>query len=144
VGFIDLLEMLLERDDDGMKEFTLALGADTFMDLSKYKWRRSKDIFQLLKGRIVIFQRKSASCTDMNRAIKDRIDEVAKDLQDICPDVKKNVRLVELPCLSEISSSMVRSSKDESFLSQALNANVLNYIKEKQLYSYEKTKQDRM
>lgn len=135
--------MLLERDNDGMEEFTLALGADTFMDLSKYKWRRSKDIFQLLKGRIVIFRRKSTSCTDMNQVIKDRIDEVAKDLQDICPDLKKNVRIVELPSLSEISSSIVRSSKDESFLSQALNANVLEYIKEKQLYSYQ-NKQDGM
>lgn len=135
VGFIDLLEMLLERD--GMQEFTLAVGTDTFMDLSTYKWRRSKDIFQLLKGRIVIFRRKGAGTEVDVQTLEDRIDEVARQLKDICPDLKQNVRLVEVPSLSEISSSLVRSTNDESVISQALNANVLNYIKEKKMYSFQ-------
>lgn len=136
VGFIDLLEMLLERDKTN--EFTLALGADTFMDLSKYKWRRSKDIFKLLDGRIIVFRRKGACKSVDIQTIEDRIDEIAKELKDICPNLKKNVRLVELPSLSEVSSSLVRSTHDESLMSDALDAKVLNYIKEKKMYSFQK------
>ena len=49
--------MLINDEPD--VEFTLALGADTFIDLVNGKWRRSEDVLQLVGYRIVVFRRLS-------------------------------------------------------------------------------------
>ena len=46
VGTAELLEMLMEQEP--LTEFSFALGQDTFMDLTTFKWRRTRDIFSLL------------------------------------------------------------------------------------------------
>ena len=56
VGTAELLEMLMEQEP--LTEFSFALGQDTFMDLTTFKWRRTRDIFSLLNARLVVFHRK--------------------------------------------------------------------------------------
>lgn len=56
VGTFDLLNLLTTEEPDA--EFTFCMGADTFMDLTDWKWKRSKDVMRLLEGRIVVFSRR--------------------------------------------------------------------------------------
>lgn len=133
VGFVDLLQMLIEKNDSC--EFTLALGADTFIDLSRFKWKRSRDIIQMLGGRIVVFQRKGAVGVD-DIILKERIDHMSREFAESLPDLKCSIRLVELSTLSDISSTAMRSTCDEGVLSSALDSNVLSYIKDKKLFAF--------
>ena len=67
VGTASLLDMLLEEDDEQDSEedtgtstrieYTFCLGADTFLDLIEWKWIRSQDVVQLLKGRLLVLFR---------------------------------------------------------------------------------------
>ena len=38
-------------------EYTFCLGADTFLDLTEWKWVRSKDVLKLLQGRLLVLFR---------------------------------------------------------------------------------------
>lgn len=142
VGTADLLDMLLEQDES--LEITLALGADTFMDLTRWKWRRSKDIITCLEGRIIVFQRISGIDNNNNgnsalikeEELRERIHAVSKVFQDTCPNLSDNIMLVQVPSLSSISSSMVRTCTDEDFLLGALGPSVVQYIKDKKLYNW--------
>ena len=63
VGTADLLEMLIEQSQNSEMsgtetEFSFCLGADTFMDLTNWKWKRSKDVIQLLNGRLIVINRR--------------------------------------------------------------------------------------
>jgi len=152
VGTADLLDMLLEQNKS--VEYTIALGADTFMDLTTWKWRRSKDIMEILKGRFIVFRRlqhvqvlqdgkddTSGADADAGDAVTeaeliDRIDRVSIEMKQSCPQFKDNARIFRVPSLSAISSSLVRSSRDEDQLSSSLDERVLKYIKENRMYSF--------
>jgi nicotinic acid mononucleotide adenylyltransferase len=145
--------MLLEQNKSESKsksvEYTLALGDDTFMDLSEWKWRRSKDIIEILQGRIVIFRRLTKVDTSktnnssneeegpVDDKLKDRINLIADELKQTCPDLKHNLRIMDVE-LSPISSSLARECKDEEGLSSMLSDKVVNYIKDHKMYAFGK------
>ena len=137
VGTAELLEMLMEQEP--LTEFSFALGQDTFMDLTTFKWRRTRDIFSLLNARLIVFHRKQEESdhddgSHMNM-LQQRISHIAKEIKDTCPLLEENLTIVHVK-LSSISSTKVRETVDESFLQEALHPNVLQYIKEKQLYAF--------
>ncbi|GFH61486.1 hypothetical protein CTEN210_17962 [Chaetoceros tenuissimus] len=136
VGTAELLEMLMEQEP--MTEFSFALGQDTFMDLTTFKWRRTRDIFSLLNARLVVFHRKQQQESDHEDAcdvLQQRICHIAKELKEVCPTLEENLTIVHVK-LSSISSTKVRETTDESFLQEALHPHVLQYIKDKQLYAF--------
>lgn len=175
MGTADLLDMLMDRSNNSnsssngtQTEYSFALGADTFMDLSKLKWRRAEDIFQLLDGRLVVFHRKEENnesenvgmnmktsdskydleCSESNRNLSlqssgstsmdlnQRIDEIAESLSTKCPNLKENIKLLNVSNLTSISSSQVRDSVNDAFLTTALSPDVLEYLKTHRLYSF--------
>ena len=135
VGTAELLEMLMEQEP--LTEFSFALGQDTFIDLTTFKWRRTRDIFSLLNARLVVFHRKDEESDhdDGSHLLQERICHIATELNDTCPLLEQNLTIVHVK-LSSISSTKVRETTDESFLQEALHPNVLQYIREKQLYAF--------
>ncbi len=140
VGTAELLEMLMEQEP--LTEFSFALGQDTFMDLTTFKWRRTRDIFSLLNARLVVFHRKEqedeSDHDDDAQKLQQRICHIAKELKDTCPLLEQHLTIVHVK-LSSISSTKVRETTDESFLQEALHPNVLKYTKEMQLYAFSHT-----
>jgi len=122
VGTAELLEMLDEEEPD--TEFSFCLGADTFVDLTSLKWRRSSDVLRLLGGRLVVFERKGADIES-----KVQISLINKRLG-------INAKLIEIDTLTDVSSSMVRSSNDEEMIQASLTPRVLAYMKEHSLFSF--------
>ena len=92
VGTADLLDMLIEAQNGSQMEdeFTFALGSDTFLDLTNWKWRRSKDIFKLINFRILVIQRLSPSSSSSTQeedlvsesVLKQRIEDVYSQMAD--------------------------------------------------------------
>jgi nicotinic acid mononucleotide adenylyltransferase len=143
VGTADLLDMLLEQDHS--LEITLALGADTFMDLTRWKWKRSKDIIQMIEGRMIVFRRifhgdelekvnihhDTATTATVTATVSDagnnsfisddeileRIHVVSDILKETCPKVEDHIMMVKLRCLSSVSSSVIRRCNCEKDLS---------------------------
>jgi len=131
--------MILENDPS--IELTLALGADTFMDLTTWKWRRAKDIIRILKGRFIVFQRKVQDDDDANSSsgtvvteeeLQKRIDDIKED----CPDLKRNIIIENVSYLTPVSSSSARTSLDENYLKSEICEGVLEYMKQKKLYQF--------
>lgn len=119
MGTADLLDMLLSEEKD--TDFSFAMGADTFMDLTEWKWRRSKDIWKLLNGRILTFVRPGLFDND------DMFYERAKGL---------GVQVVSIPDLQPISSTLVRKSTSKEQLKKILIPTVLDYIVQQKLYGF--------
>jgi nicotinic acid mononucleotide adenylyltransferase len=85
--------------DEPNVEFTLALGADTFVDLVNGKWRRSEDVLKLVEYRIVVFRRLIEEDNDFDDALSsakeiEQYDEVRK-----CENESNTILLVTTcPC----------------------------------------------
>lgn len=124
VGTADLLDMLICEEPG--TQFSFCLGTDTFMDLTAWKWKRSKDVLRLLDGRLVVLHRKGMTNEDLH----ERVDLVNQT------DGKGNVVLMQVPSLRDISSSSVRSIVDEEKLSDKISPEVLEYIKIHKLYGF--------
>lgn len=149
VGTADLLDMLIADEPD--TDFSFALGADTFMDLTTFKWRRSHDVLDLFGGRLIVIYRlldnESNFCqNDLQERIAKvnadqcRKEEVGSDgnSMNACSGGGSNgpARLLQIPTLTATSSSLVRSTTDEAVLKDLLVPNVLEFIKEKELYAF--------
>lgn len=106
VGTIDMVRKLM--DDHPDTQFVLALGGDTFADLRGGKWKEGDTLQQLVP--IVVLPRAG-------------VDGVA--------GTEENA-----PKLTDISSTKVRGSTDEAFLSEALHPKVLAYMKANKLYGF--------
>jgi len=78
-GTVDLLEFLIQKEPE--TDFTLALGADTFMDLTHWKWKRAKDVIHMLQGRIIVFQRFVTTTTKTTTFKEEEEQETAIDHQ---------------------------------------------------------------
>ena len=155
VGTADLLDMLILQEP--AVDFTLALGSDTFMDLTSFKWRRSRDILNLLNYRLLVFHRQSISySTESEKSqyesfVNDRIEEVNTmlfqgDEAEQCKSdfLTKNstlfgARAIKVPELSHISSTIIRSSTNESILTESLHHSVYQYIKRNRLFAFADT-----
>ena len=132
VGTADLLEMLMKTE--AATEFSFCLGADTFLDLTNWKWKRSRDVLKLLDGRLVVVNRKQQERADddnKNR-LQDRIDEInATSLGN------GNVFLLDVPSLQDVSSSKVRNAENKSDVKDVLSPKVLDYVVANKLYGFE-------
>lgn len=124
VGTAELLEMLMEEEPN--TDFSFCLGGDTFMDLATFKWRRSKDVLKLLGGRLVVLFRRGMSEDEL----RERVAEVN------ATDAMNNIRLLEIPALRQVSSSMVRLTSREEALSHMVSPAVLDYIRRNNLYAF--------
>ena len=156
VGTADLLDMLMEREPE--TDFSFALGADTFMDLTDYKWKRSRDVTDLLHSRLMVIYRTMPSSTSFSRShdskrelsredLLERINMInerqrAKDAaSSVTPtqpqaDPHSFARLLELSTLDATSSSEARSTLDETALRRLVAPGVLEYIKANRLYQF--------
>ena len=142
VGTADLLDMLLDEEPNTNVSF--ALGADTFMDLTTFKWRRSHDVLDLVGGRLMVIYRQTESAESRycEKDLQNRIDMVNKER---CHDAKGHEEgaaspdgpaMLLKPDLRAISSSLARSTTDEAQLELLLEPKVLQYIKEKGFYAF--------
>lgn len=127
VGTADLLEMLLEETVVEPTEFYFCLGADTFMDLSAWKWKRSKDVLRLLQGRLVVVHRKG-----MVQGEK----ELLKRIKDMNETEGGQIMVMDVPMLADVSSSKARSLTSKEMLQQLLPHKVADYIVSHNLYSF--------
>ena len=116
-------------------DFTLSLGADTFIDLASGKWRRTKDVFRLVGYRIVVFQRKEDESSNNSTVEKNkRLQESIAKWQ-LINSTQSSIRVIDIPTLTEVSSSAVRRSTDQTVLQKMLSSEVLEYIQDKQMYA---------
>ena len=123
--------MLLGGADE--LELTLLLGADTFMNLTEWKWLRPKDIFKLTNGRIIIFVRKEEEMITEDRLLE-RIEEIKQKFAEDSDIDGNNIQLLNVSTLTEIFSSAVRKSKETDDIMPGVSA----YIKEHNLYAFSK------
>ena len=146
VGTADLLTMM--TTDEPNVDFTLALGADTFIDLVNGKWRRSEDVLRLVDYRIVVFRRLMKEDDEESEQLKQQSDN---DVQECIAKLRQRVqstksqlaiRVTQIPTATNlmrgvsVSSSAARCTTDEVLLRQILSDDVLNFIKEKRMYAF--------
>eukprot|EP00978_Attheya_sp_CCMP212_P023348 scaffold71399_cov72-Attheya_sp.AAC.1 len=126
VGTADLLDML--RNSNPNVDFSLMLGSDTFLDLTSWKWRRSRDVIQLVEGRLLVIQRKGVI---ENTKVDQKLQLVNEMVQD--PNAAQTLLISSL---SSVSSTLVRSSTDEQLLNDSITPDVLQYMKDNKLYAF--------
>jgi nicotinic acid mononucleotide adenylyltransferase len=122
VGTAELLEMLIKNEPES--DFTFCLGADTFLDLTEWKWRRSRDVLRLLGGRLLVVNRKGITANLEERVAKVNETESA------------NAVLLNVPSLNEVSSSAVRSCTHVEKLQEMLSGGVFEYMQTNRLYAF--------
>lgn len=133
VGTADLLTMLIHKEPH--VDFTLALGADTFIDLASGKWRRTEEVFKLVGHRMVVFRRLSETNLNDGEEKEELIQQGIAKWQ-LLNETMSSIRLITIPSLTDVSSSVVRGAKDEAVLSNLITEPVLEYIKQKKLYAF--------
>ncbi|OEU09799.1 Nucleotidylyl transferase [Fragilariopsis cylindrus CCMP1102] len=174
VGTADLLEMLItqeqqqignngeEKEEDVQvqvhhaTEFSFCLGADTFMDLTDWKWKRSKDVLKLLNGRLVVVNRKQhtqhnqqqqqeGNSNNNNQQQQEQEQKLILLLRQridyINTSLNGQVILLDVSTLGNVSSSMARSLLSSSKngdtiknLKDTLPLPVVDYIRKHELY----------
>lgn len=115
LGSIDLLDYLLDKHED--TNFTLLLGGDTYADLLAGKWKRGNELMQLVK--LLVVDRKGT-------------DSPWRDQH----DTEDRVTYINVPELSDVSSTMVRATADRAELARHLDPTVLDYIVQHKLYAF--------
>ena len=115
--------------------FTIALGADTFIDLASGKWRRTEDVFKLVGYRIVVFQRKEDESSNNSTVEKNKLLQESIAKWQLINSTQSSIRVINIPTLTEVSSSAVRRSTDKTALKKMLSNEVLEYIQDKQMYA---------
>lgn len=135
IGTADILEMLISNEPDA--DFTLALGADTFIDLASGKWRRTEDVFKLVGYRMVVFHRltEENDVQISGDAGKDELLQQSVTKWQLVNATQSSIRIIQIPILSNVSSSVVRRTSDETTLREMLSIEVLEYVKRNQMYA---------
>ncbi|RLN44902.1 hypothetical protein BBJ29_001822 [Phytophthora kernoviae] len=121
LGSIDLVQFLLEKHPD--TSFTMLLGGDTHEDLLAGKWKRGDELMQLVK--LLVVDRKGVESHWRQE----------QDTQD-------RVTYVNVPQLSDVSSTMVRGTADRALLEKCLDSSVLEYIEKNKLYAFVETEEE--
>jgi nicotinic acid mononucleotide adenylyltransferase len=114
--------MLFQQEPE--TDFTYCLGSDAFVDLIDLKWKRSEDVLSL--GRFVVIDRLGAD----ELTVKERIQQ---------QPIFSNIRLLRIPALDAVSSTMIRSCRNEETLKSLLAPAVFDYIKEQNMYRFAET-----
>ena len=122
VGTADLLEYYQSQDQlqdtTTTNEYTLCLGMDTFLDLMGGKWRRTRDILELVQGRFVVLFRQESDTTAANVKESQQLETARQSLEDTYgPGC---CQFLHVPTLGAVSSTLVRS------LSRELSQHVIN------------------
>lgn len=151
VGTADLLEMLMGDEESGSgtrqntnapptTEFSFCLGADTFLDLTAWKWKRSRDVLRLLEGRLVVVNRKQDHHHQQQEkqeetrpidALRERIDEI-----NATPLANGKIVVMDVPSLGDVSSSKVRNAVDKDLVKNVLSPGVFEYVVTHKLYGF--------
>jgi nicotinic acid mononucleotide adenylyltransferase len=120
IGTAHLLEYL--KATEPKVDFRFCLGADAYHDLMAGKWIESERILQLVGGEqhLVIFQ----------RAGHDDIHNTTRASSTISKQ-----RYVQIPHLTNVSSSQVRACTDLETIQELVLPEVLAYILENKLYA---------
>ena len=149
IGTADLLTMLTTDEPD--VDFTLALGADTFIDLVNGKWRRSEDVLKLVEYRIVVFRRLIEGDDDdeapeqvkqTDNEVQECIAYLRQRVLDSISTPEPTITVTQIPAATKsnmgvsVSSSAARSTTDETVLREILSDDVLNFMKEKKMYAF--------
>ena len=146
IGTADLLDMLTA--DEPNVDFTWALGADTFIDLASGKWRRTEDVFQMVGYRMVVFRRLQENhdgCINKNEQQQNGSEDLDRKLQEsiakwqLINSTQSSIRVVQIPTLSNVSSSAVRRSSDVALLKEMVSSDVLDYMQQHRMYSLSET-----
>ncbi|KAI9912512.1 hypothetical protein PsorP6_005594 [Peronosclerospora sorghi] len=116
LGSIDLVTHLLDKYPN--MNFTILLGGDTYADLLAGKWKRGDELMQLVKLLVVDRKGVESPWRTEQAGPADR------------------VRYLNLPELSDVSSTIVRATADMNELQTYLDENVLDYIVQHQLYAF--------
>ena len=111
--------------DEPTVDFSFCLGADTFLDVTEWKWKRSQDVVRLLQGRFVVVPR-----TGIDR------NQVHERQRLVNQDYNGHVVVLDVDHLNEVSSSLVRSCRDPTQLATMLAPGVLEYIQQHRLYAF--------
>ena len=142
IGTFDLLDLLTKEEPDA--EFTFCMGADTFMDLTNWKWKRSKDVLRLLEGRIVVFQRQAGGAGSGghdNDDAKDVNDEFAERVSSMNEKHEAQVQIVRLEisgACDSVSSTKIRSIHSREDLKGLVVPQIEEFIVQNQLYGFSK------
>ena len=132
IGTADLLDMLTKNEP--VVDFTIALGADTFIDLASGKWRRTEDVFRMVGYRMVVFSRRDDK--NSTSAEKEQLLQESIAKWQLINSTQSSIRVIEIPTLTCVSSSVVRKSTDETVLKEMLSSCVLEYIQQRQMYAF--------
>lgn len=124
IGTAELLELLLDQEPD--TDFSFALGGDTFMDLTNWKWRRSRDVMSLLHGRLIVLLR--------NDHVPEQV--LNERIQHINQQEGGQARLLNISSLKPISSTLLRSKQERKELEGMVSPKVLDYIVRNKLYGF--------
>lgn len=124
IGTAELLELLLDQEPN--TDFSFALGGDTFMDLTNWKWRRSRDVMSLLHGRLVVLFR--------NDHVPEQV--LNERIQHINQQEGGNARLLNISSLKSVSSTLLRSKQERKELEGMVTPEVLDYIVRNKLYGF--------
>jgi len=126
-------------DDEPNVDFTLALGADTFIDLASGKWRRTEDVFKMVGYRMVVFRRLSEdNHSQSNSPETEQMLQESIAKWQLINSTQSSIRVVQIPTLSNVSSSAVRESTDDALLKEMLAHDVFEYISQQKMYSLSK------
>ena len=124
-------------------DFTLALGTDTFIDLASGKWRRTEDVFKLVGYRMIVFRRIPEDSNDGKQLTEtDHLLQGSIAKWQLINSTQSSIRVIQIPTLSNVSSSAVRKSTNETILKEMLSSHVLEYIRHNRMYSLSETKME--
>lgn len=151
VGTVDVLSALKAKEPN--TKFTIALGTDTFMDLTGGKWRQWEDVISHVRGRILVIQRevpgdaeaslsRKAAQSHTDVEVNNRIQKINEEWskpskEQLADDIEIHPAIpVKIPSLSAVSSTAVRLTRNMNILKPLLKPSVLEYIRSKQLYAF--------
>jgi nicotinic acid mononucleotide adenylyltransferase len=129
VGTAALLDYLREQEPD--TDFSFCLGADAFFDLTEGKWKESHRVLQMLHGRLLVLYRPESNKNDDSDAVNNTHYRLQERIQST-----PGSRLLVLPDLKDVSSSLVRSCTDIERLRELVCPAVLEYMQTHRLYSF--------
>lgn len=117
LGSVDLIHYLLDKYRD--TTFTLLLGGDTYLDLLAGKWKRGDELTKIVK--LLVVDREGVESVWREQGTAD-----------------DRVTYINVPQLSDVSSSIARALGDRAKAAQYLDPAVLDYIVQHKLYAFAK------
>ena len=117
------------------------MGADTFMDLTDWKWKRSKDLVRLLQGRIVVFVRPIGGDGVAMDDVGNNLEKRVSTMNNGAGEAAGNVRIVRLDtrgatAIGNVSSTQIRSIRSREELKGLVTPQIEDFIVTNKLYGF--------